>query len=200
MSTIITVCHLKGGTGKTTTTILLATALTNLGYSVTVYDADPQGSASEWAALAADNNTPLNFPVTVANPATLNRLRPRTDYVLIDCPPGGSTAINAAINAADEIIIPTSPSEIEVDRMWDTLSLSTTKPTHVLITSARLGTTALTDIQKALRTEHIPTYRTIIPLRQKIKAMWGTNPTGMLYGYDTLANTITENIALKETA
>ncbi|KQB87609.1 AAA family ATPase [Corynebacterium lowii] len=200
MSTIITICHLKGGTGKTTTTILLATALTRLGYSVTVYDADPQGSASEWEAQAAENGNPLHFSVTVANPTTLTRIHTNTDYVLIDCPPGGTAAINTAIKVADEIIIPTSPSEIEVDRMWDTLALAGDKTVRVLITSARLGTNALNNMRSALKSEHVPTFRTVIPLRQKIKAMWGTNPSGYLHGYDSLADAIAGPMRLKESA
>lgn len=56
--TVIAISNLKGGTGKTTTAILLATALTRLGYTATVVDLDPQGSATEWAHLAAESGTP----------------------------------------------------------------------------------------------------------------------------------------------
>ncbi|MBG9328868.1 tetraacyldisaccharide 4'-kinase [Corynebacterium belfantii] len=60
--TVIAISNLKGGTGKTTTAILLATALTRLGYTATVVDLDPQGSATEWAHLAAESGTPLALP------------------------------------------------------------------------------------------------------------------------------------------
>ena len=41
MSVFIAMVNAKGGTGKTTSSIMLATALTRLGKSVIVLDADP---------------------------------------------------------------------------------------------------------------------------------------------------------------
>ena len=46
---IITAINAKGGVGKTTTTMFLATVFAHRGKTVTVTDLDRQGSALEWS-------------------------------------------------------------------------------------------------------------------------------------------------------
>ena len=48
---IISTINLKGGVGKTTTAIALATAAVRDGKDVELYDCDPQSSASLWAMM-----------------------------------------------------------------------------------------------------------------------------------------------------
>ncbi|WP_151550199.1 MULTISPECIES: ParA family protein [Corynebacterium] len=183
MTTTIALCNLKGGTGKTTTAIYMATIIANWGHRVVVLDADPQGSATAWADIAAENE-PLPFEVVPANARVLARPR-REDVVIIDCPPGGGNIITAAVEAADLVLIPTCPSAIEVDRMWSTVELAEASKTSyaVLLTSAQLGTKALEELRSALDDSDTPWIRHIIPQRMEIKRSWGGIPM-KAHGYD----------------
>ena len=68
---IIAMANMKGGVGKTTSTICTAIALNKLGRKVEVRDIDPQGSATLWAAKARAAGGPLPFDVRVANRFTV---------------------------------------------------------------------------------------------------------------------------------
>ena len=190
---MIAITNLKGGTGKTTSSILLAEALHRLGQKVVVFDADPQASASIWAADAREVAGPLHFDVVPANVQSIKAgVADRDTVVIVDCPPGMPTIIEAAINAADVIIIPVSPSGIEVSRMWDTFDIAQAKDKDfgVLLTSVMLNTKTLNEILDALNDEDIPVYKTRIPQRQDIKRLWGTDCAGKLHGYKYLAQEI----------
>ncbi len=182
MPITITLCNLKGGTGKTTTAMLMATALANAGTSVVVLDADPQGSATAWFDLADDQH-PLPFSVEPANARVLTRPRSE-DVVIIDCPPGGGNIITAAIEVADLVVIPTCPSAIEVDRMWSTVELAEAANVAyaVLLTSVQLGTNALEDLKQALHESGTPCIPHVIPQRMDLKRAWGTTPQ-KFHGY-----------------
>lgn len=186
----IAISNLKGGTTKTTTAIYLATALTELtDDTVTVLDLDPQGSATEWAGLAADNGAPLPFDVNPINARALTRLNNQPGHWnIIDCPPGASSTIDAALDASDMTIIPVSPSGMQADRMWATIDVAEARNTHarVLVTNVRPQTISARNLIAALDESDIIRCSPVIPQREAINASWGTVP-GDLFGYDDLA-------------
>lgn len=63
---IISLVHTKGGVAKTTSAMYLAAAGVSRGLDVVLVDADPQGSALEWAADATADG-PMPFPVVPAS-------------------------------------------------------------------------------------------------------------------------------------
>ena len=69
---IISVINLKGGSGKTTTAMALATAAARHNRNVSVLDTDPQGDATTWAGDAEDagETLPNSSSSTARRPAT----------------------------------------------------------------------------------------------------------------------------------
>jgi len=94
---IVAILNQKGGAGKTTLAVHLATALALTGQRVLLVDADPQHSALDWqASRQAD---PL-LPVIGLPTKTLHREialhAGNYDHILIDGPPTHHTGWPAA--------------------------------------------------------------------------------------------------------
>ncbi len=113
--------NLKPGTGKTTTSVLLAYSLHARGRSVLLVDADPGESSSRWGELAGG----FPFASVTLHKRTIGRdlpgllARMQVDDVLIDCPQleDHASIAKGALGFADTWVVPLAPRGIEVDRM-----------------------------------------------------------------------------------
>jgi len=118
---IIAVANQKGGSGKTTVSMQLAGAIARRGNKVLVVDADPQGTATRWAASAEDERP---FPASViglsAASAKVHREVKKFiddyNYIIIDCPPAADSPVpQSALLIADLVLVPLIPSPLD---MW----------------------------------------------------------------------------------
>ena len=64
---VLAIVNQKGGVGKTTTTVNLATALAAVGKRVLVVDFDPQGNASTGLGIASDNRQVTSYDIVISD-------------------------------------------------------------------------------------------------------------------------------------
>jgi chromosome partitioning protein len=76
---VFVVANQKGGVGKTTSTVNLAAALTQLGQRVLVIDLDPQGNASTALNIEHRQGTPSSYELLVDGTAIADLAQPCPD-------------------------------------------------------------------------------------------------------------------------
>ena len=120
---IISFVNQKGGVGKTTTAINLAASLKRKNYSMAFIDSDPQGSAIQWHDV--ENNKAFDImhhpgPIEKDDIEELGR---DFDYVIIDAPPAIGEIAKSILEISDLVIIPLSPSSLDIWSCWGTLEM-----------------------------------------------------------------------------
>ena len=198
---IISMINLKGGVGKTTSTIGLATAAVRDGKDVRVYDTDPQSSASLWAMVADDNGDPLPFTVESANIATVRTMGrkmkgdPET-WVFIDCPPNGNVA-DEAMKAADIVVIPTTPSPADIVKTFDTAETVSERGIFyaILLNRVAKNTLALKGALGDFEQREASYFETMIPRREALATFFGNSFGDDLFGYDKVFDELKEALA-----
>ena len=112
MSTIISFLNGKGGVGKTTTTINVATALGKMGHDIVVVDTDPQQSIGNWFVPEK-----CNFDVVSASSQkevySIKKSLKSYDYIIIDGAAAISEISSAAVMVSDLVIIPVTASPLD---------------------------------------------------------------------------------------
>lgn len=111
---IVVVANSKGGVGKSTLAVHLASWLAEQGNRVTLADCDTQQSSSEWIREAAPKVRPvrLDNPDTILN--ELPSLRQESDFVVADGPGGQTETSRALLLRGDLAIVPCKASMLEV--------------------------------------------------------------------------------------
>jgi chromosome partitioning protein len=120
---VVTIASSKGGTGKTTVAMLLASSLAGDGLKVVALDADPTQAFSRWASSAYEGPAFVNIaePDETRLAHLIDKHADTADLVIVDTAGFGNRAAAVAMTSADLILIPAlsgEPDITEAEKTW----------------------------------------------------------------------------------
>ncbi len=165
----IVVSNVKGGVGKTTTSIYLAASAVARGFEpVLLIDSDRQASSAEWQEESPVEGIEL---VEAPSERTVAKAMDRHDgLAVVDTPPGDERIVRTAVERADAVVIPTRAGGVEFSRVTATLEMVPGEtPRGIVICAARLGTRDLDEAIDWWQRQQIPIWG-VVPERVGIAA------------------------------
>jgi len=121
MGRIITVASGKGGTAKSSITMVVSGTLAAMGYHVAVIDADPNACFCQWHKLY--EGAPMTCTAEIRQDEIVDHAQAQAtahDVVMIDTAGFGNTTAAFAAGTADYVLVPVMPdraSTVEAMRM-----------------------------------------------------------------------------------
>lgn len=189
MPAVISFISSKGGAGKTTSALILATELASHGARVALLDADPNQPLAHWAALKPLPER-LSVIPGVTEASIINEIaaaKASNAFVLVDVEGSANLTAAYAAGKADLIIIPSQGSQLDVREASKSISLIKQQEAflerrldyRVLLTRTnshvRGGT--LRHIESEISSKNIPCLNTEIHEREAYKTIFSAGGT-----------------------
>jgi chromosome partitioning protein len=114
---ITVIGNLKGGSGKSTVTFNLALWLAHHGAEVVAFDLDPQATLSDVGEVRREEGFEPPIAIFRAENDPASIMSRHNGEVLVDVGASNLWAMRQAINMADRILIPVTPSQADI---WST--------------------------------------------------------------------------------
>jgi chromosome partitioning protein len=133
---IIAIISQKGGAGKTTLAVHLATAAASAGHTAAVIDLDPQATAASWGDRRAAEAPEVISGQAARLPALVNAARQNgADFLVLDTAPNADQVVSLAARAADLVLIPCRAAAFDLEAIETTLMLAKAalKPAYVVL-------------------------------------------------------------------
>ncbi len=191
---VITFTTTKGGAGKTTAALVLASVLVHEGASVVLIDADPNQPLAQWA-----NGSSLPDGLSVIGSVnednileTIEEQTSRVQFVIVDLEGSANLATSYAMSLSNLILIPIQASPLDASEAAKTLKLverqrRTLKGELRCMVfwqraSAAIETITGRDIKAQFADAGIPMMQTRLVEREAYRAMFGFGTTLMQLG------------------
>jgi chromosome partitioning protein len=174
----------KGGAGKSTAAVVLATELALRGAEVVIIDADPNRPVSHWAARPGCPAT-LTVLSAVTEGSIIDDIEAaaaRVPFVVVDLEGTASMTVAYAISRADLVIVPTQGSQLDAAEAAKAIRLIRQQerafgrriPYAVLLTrtSAAIRPRTLQHIREEMTRNGVPMLDTQMHEREAFRAIF----------------------------
>jgi len=186
---IIVFASPKGGAGKSTSAVVLATELAQKGAAVVIIDADPNRPVSAWAKRAGKPES-LEVLANVTEETIIDEIEAaaaRAPFVLVDLEGTASMTVAYAISRADLVIIPSQGSQLDASEAAKAIRLIRQQekafmrriPYAVLFTrtSAAIRPRTLQHIRDEFTKNSVPVFQTQMHEREAFRAIFSFGGT-----------------------
>lgn len=121
---VIVMASPKGGVGKSTCAVILASEFAAMGAEVTVLDCDPNKSLSRWAGHGLPKGVTLHSDVGRADVVpTIRKADGDGRIVIVDLEGVASQLVSRAISQADLVIVPMQATALDAEIGSEALAL-----------------------------------------------------------------------------
>lgn len=179
----------KGGVGKSTSAVLLATDLASRGASVTIIDADPNQPVSRWSRKPGcpDKLIVISAVTEETLLDAIDDAARKTTFVIVDLEGTASLMVAQAMSRADLVIIPTKGSELDAIEAVKVIKFigrqekayNKTIPFAVLFTQTNpaVRPRTLKSLEQDMLTKGIPLFGTALHERDAFRAIFSFGGT-----------------------
>ena len=114
---VVAIIGQKGGSGKSTVALHLASCAEKAGISTAILDTDPQGSAHRWFERREAETPQVQREIDADALPKLAKIAASNgiDLLLIDTPGKAETTALAACELSDLVLIPVRPTQFDLD-------------------------------------------------------------------------------------
>lgn len=176
----ITFANPKGGSGKTTSAMLLAEQILHAGATVAILDCDPNQNIVQWAIQRTEKGRAVPYNVQPVPSETtfldaVDAIRGTADYLIIDLEGTASQLMTYAISQSDLVLIPFEPTPMEarqaaraVQLVRNTSRMMNRQVAHALLfvkVNAAMKTNDEKDVRGELEANDVPMLQSAIVRR-----------------------------------